>query len=527
MATSRRPRQGRNARAPRVRSAEVRRRLAPDVLPFAARWEAAIARAWSAAIERLAEEIDRALRARRADADEFDAADLRRIFASVNREQDRALRAQLPGVAIPDVVSGGARLAERWVRQNVDLIKVDERVRRELEAFLSGPLRSGLSQRELRDRLQERFDLGLRRAQLIARDQTLKLAGQLNEQRQRQIGARRYVWTTSGDERVRDDHAELDGRVFEWDDPPATNASEVRRGRPERRGHPGSDYQCRCVAEVVLDDDPEELEPEDEQPRAPEPEPPPPEPPIVPEPVRPPPLPAAVDRLAERAQRIAAARAEQERRQAASRALVANQPLVRAPAHTPASVRGAVDAALARLPLERLRGSPVAAVQVTDRVGAGELGESVFGNYSPSSRTVRVSFNEATLAVGRKTRVPIAEWSTRRVGNISDFAADDAGLVEITVTHEVGHHVHLQGSERPVKLGRRLAADGEDAANDIVVRAYHSSAREFVSGYGNSAPWEYFAEAFAAYHHLPIEWRAAHPRATRMVESVMRLRGML
>ncbi len=45
-----------------------------------------------------------------------------------------------------------------------------------------------------------------------------------------------YTWRTRGDGKVRSSHAANDGRVFAWDNPPAT-------------GHPGEDYGCRCVAE--------------------------------------------------------------------------------------------------------------------------------------------------------------------------------------------------------------------------------------------------------------------------------------
>jgi GNAT superfamily N-acetyltransferase len=50
----------------------------------------------------------------------------------------------------------------------------------------------------------------------------------------------RYVWLTSGDERVRASHAANDGKIFDWDDPPPT-------------GHPGADYGCRCVAVPYAD----------------------------------------------------------------------------------------------------------------------------------------------------------------------------------------------------------------------------------------------------------------------------------
>lgn len=53
---------------------------------------------------------------------------------------------------------------------------------------------------------------------------------------QQEEGYTRYIWRTSGDNRVRSSHAANNGRVFAWDSPPPT-------------GHPGEDYGCRCRAE--------------------------------------------------------------------------------------------------------------------------------------------------------------------------------------------------------------------------------------------------------------------------------------
>jgi SPP1 gp7 family putative phage head morphogenesis protein len=88
----------------------------------------------------------------------------------------------------------------------------------------------------LQSRLMERGDVSESRAELIARDQVLKLNGKLTESRQTGAGIDRYTWSTSQDERVRDSHRDKEGEVFSWDDP------------PEDTGHPGQDYQCRCVA---------------------------------------------------------------------------------------------------------------------------------------------------------------------------------------------------------------------------------------------------------------------------------------
>lgn len=78
------------------------------------------------------------------------------------------------------------------------------------------------------------------RYEFIARDQTSKLIGELDRLRQQQIGVDEYDWATSADERVRPTHRSKNGKRFRWDEPP-----------PET-GHPGEDYQCRCVARAVI-----------------------------------------------------------------------------------------------------------------------------------------------------------------------------------------------------------------------------------------------------------------------------------
>jgi SPP1 gp7 family putative phage head morphogenesis protein len=79
------------------------------------------------------------------------------------------------------------------------------------------------------------------RAKLIARDQTSKLNSAFNAARQTSIGITEYVWQTAGDDRVRETHADNDGKVFAWDDP------------PEETGNPGDDVNCRCLGLPYFD----------------------------------------------------------------------------------------------------------------------------------------------------------------------------------------------------------------------------------------------------------------------------------
>jgi SPP1 gp7 family putative phage head morphogenesis protein len=97
----------------------------------------------------------------------------------------------------------------------------------------------GLRVEELRKTLMDRFGVSKSRADLIARDQVLKLNGQVNQHRQQQVGIMEYTWSTSRDERVRDAHQDLQGKTYRWDTPP-----DVGRGR---NLNPGQDYQCRCI----------------------------------------------------------------------------------------------------------------------------------------------------------------------------------------------------------------------------------------------------------------------------------------
>jgi len=121
--------------------------------------------------------------------------------------------------------------------------------------------------------LRERFEVGESRAKLIARDQVLKLNGQLTMLQQAQAGVTEYIWTTSRDERVRDGHEALDGKKFSWEDAPVVDE------KTGRRAHPGTDFQCRCTAFPVMPEDDEDVSTPPPPPPPPSPPPPPPPPP--------------------------------------------------------------------------------------------------------------------------------------------------------------------------------------------------------------------------------------------------------
>ena len=94
--------------------------------------------------------------------------------------------------------------------------------------------------------LEQHYSVDRRHAKLLARDQIAKLNGDITQQQQQDAGVVEYVWSTSGDSRVRPSHAALNHKRFRWDDPPVVDE------KTGRRCHPGKDYQCRCCALPVF-----------------------------------------------------------------------------------------------------------------------------------------------------------------------------------------------------------------------------------------------------------------------------------
>jgi len=126
-------------------------------------------------------------------------------------------------------------------RANIGLIKsLPEQYFDTIAERLTAGIDAGLRYEDLAGQLQSLGDVTDHRAKLIARDQTSKMNGAMTMLRQTSLGISRYVWQTAEDERVRTEHAALDGQEFEWDTPPAT-------------GNPGEPVNCRCVAVPVLD----------------------------------------------------------------------------------------------------------------------------------------------------------------------------------------------------------------------------------------------------------------------------------
>lgn len=124
-----------------------------------------------------------------------------------------------------------------------------------------GNLYSGARAAEVAKHLMETGQVTKSRADLIARTEAGRVSTAFTKVRAQFIGSEGYIWRSAGDWLVRPaigtphfsqlntlargSHRKLEGTFHKWDDPPIA-------GPKGERAHPGSIYNCRCYAEVVV-----------------------------------------------------------------------------------------------------------------------------------------------------------------------------------------------------------------------------------------------------------------------------------
>lgn len=118
-----------------------------------------------------------------------------------------------------------------------------------LRETVEGNAMEGYRFDKLTESIRHRYGVTANKARFLARQETGLFMAKYRKQRFDQAGVRRYRWSTAHDERVRDSHKHLNGRVFSYDQPPITDRSTGAKNNP------GEDFNCRCVDVPVLEQD--------------------------------------------------------------------------------------------------------------------------------------------------------------------------------------------------------------------------------------------------------------------------------
>ncbi len=133
-------------------------------------------------------------------------------------------------------------------KQNANIIKsIPEQYLNNVANTVMTAMRNGIMPREITRQLKADYEITQRRARFIARDQTAKVNGEIDKQRQIDAGFEYFQWLDSDDERVRHRHEVIANKetkygigVYRWDDLPTNDKGQTIQ--------PGSDYNCRCTA---------------------------------------------------------------------------------------------------------------------------------------------------------------------------------------------------------------------------------------------------------------------------------------
>lgn len=162
---------------------------------------------------------------------------------SVNKRKFYSAMEQAVGIDLQQVIQNEdlEDILVATTSENVNLIRsIPEEYFKKIEQAVYTGTTQGSKAGSLIKQIKDIGNVTTKRARLIARDQSSKLNSALSQQRQQNLGIEEYVWRTSQDDRVRESHKSKNGKIFRWDDP------------PKDTGHPGSDIQCRCVAQPII-----------------------------------------------------------------------------------------------------------------------------------------------------------------------------------------------------------------------------------------------------------------------------------
>lgn len=124
-----------------------------------------------------------------------------------------------------------------WTQENV--VALREKI--ELNAY------AGQRAENMVKLIQGNYGVSRNKAKFLARQETSLLMSKFKEERYKDVGIEKYKWSSSADEKVRDDHKHLHGKTFFFSSPPIADR------KTGQRGNPGEPYNCRCIALPVWD----------------------------------------------------------------------------------------------------------------------------------------------------------------------------------------------------------------------------------------------------------------------------------
>ena len=134
------------------------------------------------------------------------------------------------------------------VAENVGLIKsIAANYLDQVQGSVMRSIANGNGLQDLVPALEKYEGMTHRRAHNIALDQTRKAYNNVARDKMQALGVESYIWNHSGgSNKPREDHIEMDGNTYRFDDPPVIDEASGERGIP------GQAPNCRCTMTPVF-----------------------------------------------------------------------------------------------------------------------------------------------------------------------------------------------------------------------------------------------------------------------------------
>jgi SPP1 gp7 family putative phage head morphogenesis protein len=167
-----------------------------------------------------------------------------RMLAAVGRTNYRQWKAKSKTLSRELREDSNVAVARDLTNENVALIKslpIEAGTRAQTLAMEA--VTGGKRADEVAKEIARSGEVTASRATLIARTEVAKANSAITQARAADVGATHYVWRTADDESVRESHAEMEGEVVAFDDPPELDGMV---------GHAGEFPNCRCYPEPII-----------------------------------------------------------------------------------------------------------------------------------------------------------------------------------------------------------------------------------------------------------------------------------
>lgn len=154
------------------------------------------------------------------------------------------------GLTIP-VASINDQLKEilsATISENVTLIKnIPAKYMTNIQGAVMRSIASGNGLKDLVPAINKQKGITLRRARIIAADQTSKAYSNLTASRMQDVGLEEYIWRhTPGSRYPRHEHEAMDGNIYSFKNPPVIDS------KTGERGIPGQLIHCNCRMGLVI-----------------------------------------------------------------------------------------------------------------------------------------------------------------------------------------------------------------------------------------------------------------------------------